>query len=181
VLLLLPVFLFLLGLPNKPPRARAMHVDAVVAQDTVAGYSGLIAESADPLQSLLFLIAFENSGRPDDIKHPAFMRLVEAPLKSPELENKWVTITGQYMPSRGRTEYAFNLARFRLICCGADAQQINLAVTSRQSLKDLAVRPNDWVQVTGKVEFRRPMGTVLQVTNLKYIAKTDPDPDPYVN
>ena len=181
VLLLLPVFLFLLGLPNKPPRARALNVEAAVAQDTIVGYSGLIADSSDPLQSLLYLMAFEQAGRPQNIKHPAFMRLVEAPFKTPDLEGTWVTIKGLYIPSRVPSEHAFSLARFRMICCGADAQQVNIAVTSRQSLKELRANANDWIQVTGKVEFRGGRGTVLQVTSLKYITPTDPDPDPYVN
>jgi hypothetical protein len=179
--LLVPVFLFLLGLPNKPPRARAMPVEAVVAQDTVMGYSRLVAESADPFDSMPLLIAFEHAGRPDNIKHPAFMRLLEAPYKSPELEGAWVTASGFYMPGKGGGEHAFNLANFRIICCGNDVEQVNLVVNSRQSLKKLAIPPRSCVRVTGKIEFHRPTRVVLQITDLRYIAPTDPPEDPYVN
>jgi uncharacterized membrane protein YcgQ (UPF0703/DUF1980 family) len=98
--------------------------------------------------------------------------------------NKKVQVVGQFVPYPN-TDRFFNLSRLRIQCCGADAVQINVPVLCRESVKGF--NKEDWVRVTGRIEFREQTGragvyrTVLVVGRMANVSATSPDPKPYIN
>jgi uncharacterized membrane protein YcgQ (UPF0703/DUF1980 family) len=114
---------------------------------------------------------------------------LEALAFSPEMQKDWkgltVRVLGQFAPNNNRQ---FTLARYRIQCCGADAVQVSLPmVLNRGTLDEIPSHPqhNDWVQVTGRIDFREQPGragkvTVLVVPRPRYIEKSQPDTDPYI-
>jgi hypothetical protein len=100
-----------------------------------------------------------------------------------EYGKKKVQVIGQFVPFPGSDHY-FSLSRLRIQCCGADAIQLNVPIQCRESVT--GYRKQDWVRVTGRIEFRehpgRPgaFGTILIVNRRNNIVPTNPDPDPYV-
>ena len=181
VVLLLPVFLFLLGLPNRPPKARATNLVDINPTETIAGYSALVSQAYEPTQSIVLSVSMFSTGTAKGVH---FRTLQDAAFKSPELEGTWVIVKGQFAPSR-RSDRVFSLARFKMQCCASDAVQLNVPVSCRESLLPLPVRPGDWIEVTGRVEFhasdRGSKMTVLKVPSLKQIRPSAPDPDPWIN
>ena len=59
-------------------------------------------------------------------------------------------MVGQFVPD-SRTDRVFSLARYKIQCCGADAVQLNVPIVCRDSVKEFS--KEDWVRVTGRVEF----------------------------
>jgi uncharacterized membrane protein YcgQ (UPF0703/DUF1980 family) len=105
---------------------------------------------------------------------------------NPALQRKWngktVQVVGQFAPYP-QSDRAFKLARYRIQCCGADAIQLDIPIVSRESIR--GVQRNDWVKVTGRVEFREVPGragkmTYLLVARRENIQHTSPEPDPYI-
>jgi hypothetical protein len=102
-----------------------------------------------------------------------------------EWKGKMVRVLGQFAPTNSRQ---FTLARHRIQCCGADAVQVSIQmVLNRGTLDQIPTHPqhNDWVQVTGRIDFREQPGvagvrTVLVVPRPKDIVKSKPDTDPYL-
>jgi hypothetical protein len=82
----------------------------------------------------------------------------------------------------------FSLVRLRIQCCGADAVQVEIpARLARGTLQEIPSNPQaqDWVRVTGRVEFREQRGKAGKVTWVvvprpKDIEKSPPDPNPYI-
>lgn len=105
----------------------------------------------------------------------------------PQIRNdyngKTVQVVGQYAP-RFDNDRVFTLVRHRIQCCRADAIQLDVPIISREPLKGL--QPDQWVKVTGRVEFladpRQPnrLRTVLRVSRKVYVVPTSPDPEIYV-
>ncbi len=173
VVLLLPVFLFLLGLPNKlpPPRSQILDLDPT---ELAIGHSTMVLLSQDPLQSLVWTAYLYRPIRGIDFKS-----LVQAGQTSNrDLQGTWVRIQGQFVPSQNN-DRAFGLVRFSMRCCFSDAIQLNVPVFAPESLhnrKDLKYR--DWVEVTGRVAFQqsgRSWRTILQISSLNAIRPTKPD------
>ncbi len=87
-------------------------------------------------------------------------------------------MVGQFVPYAS-TKNAFSLARLRIQCCGADAIQLNVPIICRESVT--AFQPEDWVRVTGRVEFVEQSGrpgvyrTMLIVNRKENVQKTAPD------
>ena len=94
-------------------------------------------------------------------------------------KGRTVQVVGQYAPSRSPN--IFSLARFRIQCCGADAIQLNVPIYAAEPITSFEV--NEWVQVTGRVDFRQRGGrwnTVLIVNRKDQVKKTAPEPDQYI-
>ena len=100
-------------------------------------------------------------------------------------EGKVVQIIGQY--ARGGNDRTFTLVRFKITCCGADAQQLNVVIQldpqtpgNLSHIKDVA-----WVKVTGRITFGRSKDrdeyvTMLIVASPDDVKATDPDPRVYI-
>lgn len=182
IILLVPVFLFMLGLPNKPPKVRATDVD-IAPTETIAGYSAIVCEAHDPLPGMVAVVAACYGGPTESVRNIGFMRLHDAPFKHPDLKGTWVRLRAQFAPSK-HSDRVFGAARFRIGCCAPDAIQLNVPVACRESLRGLGLKQGDWIDVIGRVDFRRSAQssviTILKVPSAKFITASPPDPDVYV-
>jgi hypothetical protein len=124
-----------------------------------------------------------------DLEAPRFVQFLELenlainPYKRDEFRGQKVQVVGQFVPRSG-TDRFFSLARYKIQCCAADAVQLNVLIVCRDSVKEFS--KEDWVRVTGRVEFvetpNRPgvYQTVLIVNRKANVVKTRPDSNPYV-
>jgi hypothetical protein len=124
-----------------------------------------------------------------DLEAPIYIgfKELEALAFNPDSRTNWsgkkVQVIGQFAPY-GRSDRWFSLARYRIQCCAADAVQLNVPIFCKEVLKDF--KRDDWVRVTGRVEFREQPGrpgtynTVLVVNRWANIVRTAADTDPYV-
>ncbi len=154
VVLLLPVVLYFLNLPNQGFSADAGGGDL----------SGLALNLPESLRS---------SGERVDV---GFMELQQASL-TPEnrefYEGKIVTLVGQYM---GRDPKRFTLKRYKINCCAADAVPLNAIIMVSDKSPD-KVDPDayreKWVQVTGRIHFFQKPGSEEYITGLILDPKKD--------
>jgi hypothetical protein len=100
-------------------------------------------------------------------------------------EGRTVRIVGQY--ARGNTDRSFGLVRLKMTCCAADAIQINLVImfdpNSKENLPSL--NANDWVEVTGRVQFlkrkdRDEYATVLILNSAADVRPHAPEDNYYL-
>jgi hypothetical protein len=189
--LLLPVVLFLLGLPNKPPGVRATGTVVVQQTELAVGLTTLVALAPDPRQPFVPLVVLYSTGPTGPVRTQNLKQLVDAPYSDPSLAGAWVRVRGQFAPY---SDHQFVLARQRRYCCAGDSVQLSVPVVCRDKLRDASgnwvvagnanVRKNDWVEVIGRVQFYR-QGTstipMLEVLNVRNITATSPDLDPYLN
>jgi hypothetical protein len=119
------------------------------------------------------------------IDFKALEALAFNPVTQKEWTGRTVRVLAQLAPQGDRF---FALVRFRRECCAADAVQVDVpAKLSRGSLDESPTRlqKNDWVRVTGRVEFFEQRGragkrTMLVVQRPKDVEKSAPDPNPYI-
>jgi hypothetical protein len=100
-------------------------------------------------------------------------------------EGKVVQLIGQYAP--GSNDRTFTLVRFKMTCCAADAQPLNVVIKlDPQVPGSLAhIKALEWVKVTGRITFglrkdRDEYITMLIVASPDDVKSTDPDPRPYI-
>jgi hypothetical protein len=179
VLLLVPIILFLLNLPNKGPQAQAVsfHVDST---HEAAGYAGMIASAPAHQGELLSWVAAlylsEQEGTAVSFKD-LLDYAGQPPAAREALKGKTVSVRGLFVPSSSSN--VFGVQRFRIACCGADAMPITIPMVTRESLlsrRDL--KQSEWVKVTGVIEFQEMGGglkTVLRVLNLDKIKACPPE------
>src|SRR6185437_790755 len=138
IVLLLPVVLYFLNLPNKSFSAGA-------------GGNLDIGDLSAP--GMVRSTGSEVIG---------FTKLQQASL-SPEqrdyYEGKTITLTGQYA---GNDPKRFTLVRFKIACCAADAVKLNAVImvdpNSAESIDPDRYR-NKWIEVRGRIHFiQRPGG-----------------------
>lgn len=146
VVLLLPVVLYFLNLPNQ-------------------GFSADAGGSLDVSKFHAPDVAVKNMGDAT----VGFAELQQASL-TPEsreyYEGKNITLTGQY---EGFDAKRFTLVRFKIACCAADAVKLNavMMVDPRASAKvDPDTYRNQWVEVHGRVHFFAKPGSNEYVTAL---------------
>lgn len=183
VVLLVPIILFLLGLPDKPPAIIAKELgDVAVTTLPEQACFGAAYELAEAMN------ATSTKTTPVDFK---YLETMASRQDLRELyKNKLVEVRGQYSPSRSNGKL-FNLVRLKISCCANDATQLNVPMKSRESLVGLKdsetgqpIQHGDWVKVTGRVIFDEPRPgsyeTWLIIPKLADIRKCDPDPNPYI-
>jgi hypothetical protein len=183
VVMLVPVLLFLLGLPSKAPGVGRVHTKIDTTEDAQHYAGALLAGGPDVLNTLgvaAALMSEEAMGTAIEMDCKQLESAATVPQARETLKGKTVRVRGQFAPSNDRV---FSLVRFRIQCCAADRIRINVPMISKNSLNDLKIplKENDWVEVTAKVDFRMAPGdrnytTVLLVPQLRYIRPCDPDP-----
>ncbi len=194
VVLLLPVFLFLLGLPNEPPKLRAinMNLDLTIDQPrAMAGYSTLVAACSDPWSAAASPNLWRYTVATAALHPPVIgldFKTLEAVARDQEVRRKagvesgtWVRVRGQFLPDRF-SENIFQLVRLRIQCCAADAVQLNVPMICNEKLTGM--KSDSWIEVTGRLEFREKAGktfTVVHVPSRRAITPTAPDANPWIN
>jgi hypothetical protein len=164
---MLPVILFLLGLPNKGPSVGAFS----------ANVSRADADAADA-------IGADVGGEVEPVE---FKRLFDSPIDSGERANfddHLVKVRGQIVVSPGDPRF-FELIRFRGACCAADAQRLPILCVSKQPITEF--KRDAWVYVTGKVQYAQVADSNppayhlrLLVSNADKVTTSPPDPNPYI-
>ena len=107
-------------------------------------------------------------------------------------EGKTVRLTGRFV---GDDDKRFTLIRYKINCCAADAVPLNSVIMVDPKISEripLQKLRNQWVQVTGKVQFLKKIGKEEHVSSLiltpaegktldSVIEIVPPDANPYVN
>jgi uncharacterized low-complexity protein len=161
--LLLPVVLYLLQLPNE-------------------------AFSADYMRRNLDASELESSTREVAAKGKraaglGFRELADAaydPKKREYFEGFVGELRGVYMPV-GNNDKEFTLVRLNMKCCGADAIPVQVRIVSPSPVN---IKPGTWVAVEGKVEFRKASGkdrwfAMLILDSAGAVREIPPEPNPY--
>jgi uncharacterized membrane protein YcgQ (UPF0703/DUF1980 family) len=187
VVLLVPVIFFLLGLPNKGRTVESR--DAEFTKDVVAEAVGLIAPGSLGWSQLVYA-GYLARDQVSGVSEPwDFKNLAEAVSKaafSPDeyvraqWKDKVISVRGQFAPSR-LSDREFRLVRIRISCCANDATELGLPIVSRESITGIA--PNTWVQVTGRVEFRKRgdgVVPIMVVAGKQAVQPCPPDSNPYI-
>ncbi len=127
--------------------------------------------------------------RKADIIDLQFLELNDAAL-SPErrafYSGKIGRLKGQFL--QGANGRMFSLARIRIRCCAADTTMLNIIILLDDKVPPGSlekIKPQDWVQVTGEIQFRKLKNrdeyqTVMLVSHASDIQPTDPDPEVYL-
>ena len=134
MLLMLPVILFLLGLPNKTIEGREVQFK----QDE--------------------LNAIEMKDKGNKVVPLSFLELEKASMNvnvRDDLAGRPINVTGKYL---GNDPAHFTLVHFKINCCAADAIQLNAVIlvnpADQKKFKlDPAQYTGQWVSVTGRVYF----------------------------
>jgi hypothetical protein len=154
VVLLLPVVLYFLNLPNK----------------------GFSADAGDYLKGVQLdaPTSVQSKGKAEI----GFAQLQQASLTEDTrdyYEGRTVTLTGEYS---GSDQKRFTLVRYKMACCAADAVKLNAVImldpqATERIDPDLYRRK--WVEVTGRVHFFERPGTSEYITGLVlYPTKEEP-------
>ncbi len=184
VVMLVPIILFMLGLPNKPPAAAAYKVDddtriaeAVRESSQVASLIGL-----DEWSRVAAFCKTAGDNALGDAMPVDFKRLHDSPDDKNEqvvLQDKIVKIRGQFAADPSDPRF-FTLVRSQIGCCGADAVQKKIRVFSRQPITE--IKHDEWAEVVGKVEYgKRGAATVVRLVTLgpATVHRCNQDPHPY--
>jgi hypothetical protein len=179
--LLFPVILFLIGLPNKGPQVRAAAAQVDTSHEFL-GYATLIEAGRDPLELLVMWAALtsEDSGKATALDFNMLKEVSKEARDRDYWKGKRVRVIGQFAPSPN-SDRVFTLVRFKIRCCAADAIPINVPMISREPTS--GIKEGEWVEVTGQLEFQKSRTgyqAILRVPNRKAIMPTDPDLNPWV-
>jgi uncharacterized membrane protein YcgQ (UPF0703/DUF1980 family) len=124
---------------------------------------------------------------PDIIELPwnALQEAAYTPSSRQYYQGKVVQLLGQYAP--GRNDRTFTLVRYKITCCAADARPLPVVIMLDPHCPEnlSQIRANEWVKVTGRIEFHKRTDrdeyvTVLVVASAADIQSSDPDPQPYL-
>jgi hypothetical protein len=137
VILLFPVVLYFLDLPNEN-MAKADDRDAILRTDFK------VKDVTDPDHGKAFAVNFPE--------------LQQAPATSSSratYEGKTIRVTGEYLPG---TDRLFTLVRYRMNCCARDAVALKAVIMldphSQDNLNKFDLK-RKWVQVEGQVQFQQ--------------------------
>jgi uncharacterized membrane protein YcgQ (UPF0703/DUF1980 family) len=183
VVLLLPIMLYLLGLPSDPPSVSGASVALDVTEDAHLS-AMLVGAGTMPFGALppAWALAADHAAGPARI---VGLKELEQAAYEPGIRKQWqgkyVRVVGQLNPS-SRNDRIFEVVRYRIQCCAADAIRIGVPALCRDSMA--GAQPGEWVEVTGRVMFTetRPgtFITILQVPHRKNVSPTQADPNPYL-
>ena len=185
VVLLLPIILFMLGLPNKTLKAKAGAGADMLARQEVNGYAALVACGSNVWQSLVLARALGGDEAESAQAFPLDFKTLEGlaanPIAREEWKGKMIKVRGQYAPMSPRV---FELVRYRIQCCAGDAVAYRVPVGCKEDVID--TRPNSWVEVTGRIDFRprspnsTSYMTILLAPNRAAVIDIPPDNNPYL-
>src|SRR5262249_36854517 len=184
-ILLLPLTLFFLGIPNLE-FTRAYTNDQI--QFTQGDLPPLLAvwfsgAKPNPRPLAVGEIGEVNSKEGDVLllNWTELARAAYDPTQREFYQGRTGTLKGQFSP---QTDRSFTLVRMKITCCAADAIPLKSVIVSPDPLPPIG--PLEWVEVTGKIQFvelqdrPRLVLPVLRLTDSNGIQKTAPDNSPFV-
>jgi hypothetical protein len=137
VILLLPVVLYFLDLPNEA-MAHANGSDALKLGSVTAEY-----------------LADKGKGQVTEVSFPNLQRAPATPESRASYEGQTIRVKGEYLPGNERM---FTLVRYRMNCCARDAVPLRAVILvdskSGDTLPEAALR-GKWVEVTGQCQFQK--------------------------
>jgi hypothetical protein len=137
VILLLPVVLYFLDLPNES-MAGANRSDALSLGNMTA------KELAD-----------KGKGQVTEVSFPNLQRAPSTAESRASYEGQTIRVKGEYLPGNDRM---FTLVRYRMNCCARDAVPLRAVILvdskSGETLPEAALR-GKWVEVTGQCQFQQ--------------------------
>lgn len=147
VVLLLPVVLYFLNLPNE-------------------GFSAAHGDRVKDIQIDLPSELGKGDGRAFEVGFDELQRASLSATERGNYEGKTVTVVGQYSDV---SETRFTLVRFKIACCARDAVPLNAVIMvdpkADQKLDRNTYR-NKWVEVRGQVHFSQKSGSQEFITAL---------------
>jgi len=187
VVLMVPIILFALGLPNKAPTAVVPNLAGLEEPPLEApGVITLTALGTDPYSQLALTGAFTHERKEKDehamlVEYRKLFDSAQDAKTREYFKNKVVLLKGQFRHLPDNPKVAI-VARFLRQCCSADAVQISIPVVSRRDLNSI---PNDsWVHVRGRVDYaQRDSRFILRiiVQGKDNILATTPDESQYID
>ena len=193
VVMLLPITLFFLGMPNQ--------------EFNQAYYNSSIQRSQGFLPPLLhkwFPDSYESVfGKPELKEGPAldlegsgliadkghialdFKELAKAAATQDQreyYEGKTGSLKGQFTPTNN--DRIFTMVRMKITCCASDAVPLNVAILSPEVVSGIGTL--EWIEVTGQIQFKKQKNSeefvpILQLSSLDGIKrKVAPETNPYL-
>jgi hypothetical protein len=185
LILIFPVLLFFMGLPNSTFSMDYQLALAYDKNDTALGAELLkeLAKDIDPTKTKLLSPLPDGSTvrqivtktgltlkeiTPASGGEPRYEQIVGegTRMKFNDLKgaafdtNKRESLQGQTVILEGRFkrlgDKEFSLFRFKMACCAADATPLKVRIVVPQALSNY--NDGDWVEIKGQVQFRRPPG-----------------------
>jgi hypothetical protein len=128
--------------------------------------------------------------RKADVIDLGFLELNDAALSAERREfysGKVGRLRGQFLPNP-QIPRGFSLARIRIRCCAADTTTLGIIIFVDENVPTSTfenIKPQDWVQVTGEIQFRKrkdrdEYATIMVVSKPDGVVKTAPDPEIYL-
>ncbi len=182
VVAMLPIMLFLLGMPNKGPSARAEDVktQADFTQEAIERVR-VHALGADPFAQLVMVAALLDEQEEVKVDMKTLKAWADSESQRERNAGKMVSVRGQFIPLPG-SDRLFSVGRYKIGCCAADAILVSIPMMSREPITSVVL--NDWVKVKGKVDFIPKQGggmmTVVTAPRSRYIEKCPPESNPYI-
>ena len=155
-MLMLPIVLFFLGLPN-------------------GGFSMGRFKFGSQLEGESMKSVAEKGGDVIELGFKELSNKALIPAAREELEGKTGRLKGMYSPLGSDKE--FTLFRVKMNCCAADAIPLEVRIVSPENVT--RVSPKEWVEVEGQIQFRKVVGKdkylpVLQMKSADHVKKIPP-------
>jgi hypothetical protein len=190
VVLMVPLALFLLGLPRKGREVEDVtsQFNLEIVRQTSQDAVGLIGAGSLGWTEFSYLAYLSKDQIQGEVYDYDFKKLEEdvrgaAASSDPNVRDEWkdkaVRVIGKFAPSR-ESQREFGLIRYRISCCASDAVPLTLPILSRE---DVNITRDTWVQVTGRVEFRKRQADfvpVIIVAGKSSVVPCPPDANPYI-
>lgn len=184
VIMLVPIMLFMLGLPNKGPKAADHNDDesrtAELIREASQAATLVGLEDWSRLVRLGKIAGDDSLGDVTPISFKTLMDSIDDPHQRAFWQNKTVSIRGQFVASTSDPRF-FSLVRFSIQCCAGDAVDKRVNVVSREPITH--IKRDAWAEVIGKVEYgKRGNASVVRLvtTGAAKVQACAPDPDPYI-
>jgi hypothetical protein len=157
MVLLFPITLYMLDLPSKE-----------FSQDYIAHR----LPKLEDVQIMNLAAQADMDDKPFFIEFSELKQAAYVPQLRAALDGKTRKVLGQFV--QGDTDYTCSLVRIKMQCCAADAQPLNVVIISPEKLTDL--KPLEWVEIEGVVQFRkrRDKNEYLPVLQIKGRDKIKP-------
>jgi hypothetical protein len=155
--LMLPIVLFFLGLPNSGFSISRFDI-------------GKKQLEGDPLQEVK-----AKGGQTLELGFKELSNAALVPSAREELEGKTGLLRGMY--ARQGSDKEFTLFRVKMNCCAADAIPLEVRIVSPENIT--RIPDKQWVEVEGQIQFRKISGTnkylpVLQLKSAEQVKKIPP-------